>query len=750
MRQRTDTIFSKMTFLFIIYSTILFIFVFSLGVLILRQHNREQNMITYESLINTIMRSIEATVTELHEVSVQLSCEPNLTASVTTQGHSFSKTKSELAITASKHSMIRSIHLYIPKKNKVITSDYREDNIKESLFSDEILRYLERSASLYQIYYNSCITKLFFYEDRMYLVREFPTSGKGKLGILFFEMNTEMFLEQIDELRGPGASLIILDAEENLLARYSDPYNSELSAAAKEMNRLKETVRHEENHTGFAAASSLLGWNFYLFVEDIPLFSLGDLFRYIIPLECGIILCCLFLAFALNKYLIRPIQTITRLATDETEPAAPPAPLKSRELSILQQTVARYITSSRQFQKAMENVMSHISNNFFVDLCEGRQMDEAYIRTCLEHMHSSLTGNGCYGIVLYQMSDQCHYLSSGQLLQKTINEYMEIIASDACRCHTQLYPMQQLMLIIEFDKNISLSQFDLYMKKIQHDTSSRLTERGLSCKISSSSVCYSIQEIYYGYKEALKYLDGSTQPEPASAPAGANMPDAAYHYDHLSESIQRMITALLEKNQDASLHMLSSQLHTWQKNITELRAFQELCVRYAHILSSQMIGLDILDAKAFFSGSSIEENILHTSSIPESAGAVFTFSKECFSLIEASQKKKNHKYIIAAQNYIAEHYMNPNLSLDMVAAHIHANSSYLSKLFKNNLNVNFVNYLNSYRIREAQQLLLTTNLSVKAISAQSGFNSEQNFIRVFKKHVQMTPTQYRTNRPPVS
>ena len=163
-----------------------------------------------------------------------------------------------------------------------------------------------------------------------------------------------------------------------------------------------------------------------------------------------------------------------------------------------------------------------------------------------------------------------------------------------------------------------------------------------------------------------------------------------------------------------------------------------------------MIGLDILDTKSFFSGSNIEQTLQHTDSVQKASETVSGFSRECFDLIEASQKKRNHKYIVAAQNYIAEHYMNPNLSLDMVAAHIHANSSYLSKLFKNNLNVNFVTYLNSYRIKEAQKLLLSSDMSVKAISIQSGFNSEQNFIRVFKKHVQMTPTQYRTNHPTVS
>jgi hypothetical protein len=59
-------------------------------------------------------------------------------------------------------------------------------------------------------------------------------------------------------------------------------------------------------------------------------------------------------------------------------------------------------------------------------------------------------------------------------------------------------------------------------------------------------------------------------------------------------------------------------------------------------------------------------------------------------------------------------------------------------------------FINEYRIREAQRLLLENTgkkLSILDIAFESGFNCKTSFNTVFKKHLQMTPTHFRqTNR----
>lgn len=69
--------------------------------------------------------------------------------------------------------------------------------------------------------------------------------------------------------------------------------------------------------------------------------------------------------------------------------------------------------------------------------------------------------------------------------------------------------------------------------------------------------------------------------------------------------------------------------------------------------------------------------------------------------------------------------------------------SYLSKLFTNELNITFANFVTNVKLNEAEKLLLTTDKSITEISFLSGFSSTAYFISLFKKKHNLTPSKYR-------
>ena len=104
--------------------------------------------------------------------------------------------------------------------------------------------------------------------------------------------------------------------------------------------------------------------------------------------------------------------------------------------------------------------------------------------------------------------------------------------------------------------------------------------------------------------------------------------------------------------------------------------------------------------------------------------------------------KSQNKYILAAKKLVQEQYSDPTLSLASVAEALGIHPNYLSKLFKTSINLNFIDYLRSYRVQRSRELL-ERGLSVNAVAEQTGFSSPQSFIRVFKASVGCTPGQYR-------
>lgn len=57
--------------------------------------------------------------------------------------------------------------------------------------------------------------------------------------------------------------------------------------------------------------------------------------------------------------------------------------------------------------------------------------------------------------------------------------------------------------------------------------------------------------------------------------------------------------------------------------------------------------------------------------------------------------------------------------------------------------MNLKEYIHITRLRKATDLLSSSNLSIKEIANEVGFQDEKYFMRVFKKYKKMTPSEFR-------
>lgn len=83
------------------------------------------------------------------------------------------------------------------------------------------------------------------------------------------------------------------------------------------------------------------------------------------------------------------------------------------------------------------------------------------------------------------------------------------------------------------------------------------------------------------------------------------------------------------------------------------------------------------------------------------------------------------------------------ITLDMLARVSNINKYYLVHLFKEELGMTPIAYLNALRIKEAKHLLSTTTMSVGEISHITGFSSQSFFTQAFKRETAMTPSAFR-------
>lgn len=92
-----------------------------------------------------------------------------------------------------------------------------------------------------------------------------------------------------------------------------------------------------------------------------------------------------------------------------------------------------------------------------------------------------------------------------------------------------------------------------------------------------------------------------------------------------------------------------------------------------------------------------------------------------------------------------EVYKENLLTKERVADLLGTNRTYLSQVINEQTQQNFTQYVNNYRINEAIRLLSNpeTDIPLKAVASEVGFNSMSTFYKIFQNTVGIPPKQYR-------
>ncbi|MGN9171220.1 AraC family transcriptional regulator [Paenibacillus jamilae] len=83
------------------------------------------------------------------------------------------------------------------------------------------------------------------------------------------------------------------------------------------------------------------------------------------------------------------------------------------------------------------------------------------------------------------------------------------------------------------------------------------------------------------------------------------------------------------------------------------------------------------------------------------------------------------------------------LTVTDLARKFNYNKDYISRLFKQNTGMRPLEFIHSIRINKAKELISRTDMSIKQVAEEAGYTDEKYFMRLFKKRVHMTPSQYR-------
>ncbi|MFK7925717.1 MAG: helix-turn-helix domain-containing protein [Bacteroidia bacterium] len=110
--------------------------------------------------------------------------------------------------------------------------------------------------------------------------------------------------------------------------------------------------------------------------------------------------------------------------------------------------------------------------------------------------------------------------------------------------------------------------------------------------------------------------------------------------------------------------------------------------------------------------------------------------------------KQKQRYSEQLLEYMEEHkpYRSQTLTLSELAEALGINSKYLSQVINELHDLNFMDFINGYRIRAAQEMLTAArykHYTIMAIAQEVGFRSRSAFYTAFKKLTGQTPTEFK-------
>lgn len=114
-----------------------------------------------------------------------------------------------------------------------------------------------------------------------------------------------------------------------------------------------------------------------------------------------------------------------------------------------------------------------------------------------------------------------------------------------------------------------------------------------------------------------------------------------------------------------------------------------------------------------------------------------------------------NKIISEFENYVVmkKAYLNPLLSLELVATELNLSKNYLSQMINSELSLSFSDYINKLRVEEVKEFLHNPEFShykMTSLALEAGFNSKTTFNNAFKKFTGMTPSEFKNNNKSLS
>ncbi len=533
-----------------------------------------------------------------------------------------------------------------------------------------------------------------------------------------------------------ATAIIILDMNELVhnrlnIAEYTSPImtvsdqNGEILFSSQGIGTM--TVHPSENESEYisvSAPSQFMNWKYTLSIPTGNLYTnlrtiqLLALLIYFIYLIFGIAL-----SYMLSKMSYRPLSNLITKFKKE------PFSASQSEFSYLDDQISRMVERDRQSQKELSSRLSKLQEHYLVDLLFGRAADsknsEAYN---LEFK------NKYFYVVLFKVIDTGIFNDDGKNNKETVNFLIQNIIAENMQdiSSTYFFNCENMYACIinsrdELQEIEICSQTEFTIQFLRENFST-----GVICAVSG--VAYSPNQLPMLYTQVKDIISIGTNSSDNSVLLSDVLQKIPYIYPQETE---HLLTNTLMRGEYEQAKSIIDDI--FEKTFGS----NDVIPSIKQVLFCDLIGTVLKVCVTVNAGSqfvSIHNEVLHANSIEASKIILLDYIKKLCGIINESRENIDNR-IARIILFVEQNYNDSNLNVSYIANKFNITINYLSSYFKTKTGQVLSDYILSYRLEKACEML-RDKASVTKTCHSCGFSDVNAFIRAFKKKYGVTPGKY--------
>ena len=490
--------------------------------------------------------------------------------------------------------------------------------------------------------------------------------------------------------------------------------------------------------TVFSYQTSL--YNDWMYVSVAPISEISSVTNYILRLLILVALISIAVgalaSFSRAKMLAKPMKNIVN--NIKNSPYYSKQAKENNEYSLINSTINNMENIMKEKEVALQKVLPMIRMNFLSALFSSNPPDISEINARMRMMDIEFLHKFfCVAVVKLEKLQESEKVVLYEYEKLQIcSKLEEMFTTDNSIClYYEKDNTIKVLVNFDFEESILYKLGEEFFNETQ-----KLSSEGISISkyMSFGKTDTNLQHMSTSHKIAMNGLNYSyVFPEKYLFTFDdiINLEEKrSYSNRLLLNNLSNSLKSLNCEKSIADMENLINNLRGGSFSYQQIYTTLSSCVSLVEDFLTTHVGQDI----------DLEAGFRNTSNILEYEIWIKKVIHKAFSdILEADSN--NNIIVVRAQEFIRENIQNPQLSLEYVAQELDINYKYLSRVFKNETGIKFIDYVTNLKLNHCRNLLINTNLKVEEISDIMKYSSPQYFISRFKMMFGCTPKQYREN-----